>query len=205
VPRPRDWHEKQVVTGYWRNVGVRQLAAEIPEQQAVRLQNFIDTSPNPIAIGFGSPGTQGYLPMLEEALNLANAQAVLTVPAKWHGDVKSKNIFPIEYIPHDWLYQRVRVAIHHGGAGTTSASLHAGIPTITLPLAIDQFFWGERIQKLGVGLSIPQRKLNTENLAQAITETLNNKDMNAKAKAISNVLNQEDGIKSAVTQIRKLL
>jgi sterol 3beta-glucosyltransferase len=74
-----------------------------------------------------------------------------------------------------------------------------------LPLAIDQFFWGERIQKLGVGLSIPQRKLNPENLAQAITETLNNKDMNAKAKAISNVLNQEDGIKSAVTQIRKLL
>ncbi|MBK6647502.1 MAG: hypothetical protein IPG44_17455 [Anaerolineales bacterium] len=35
---------------------------------------------NPIAIGFGSPGTQGYLPMLEEALRLANAQAVLTLP-----------------------------------------------------------------------------------------------------------------------------
>lgn len=197
VPRPKDWNQKQVITGYWRNFGV----TEIPEQQAVRLQNFIDTSRNPIAIGFGSPGTRGYLPMLEEALNLVDAQVVLTIPAKWHGVVKSKNILPVEYVPHDWLYPRVRVAIHHGGAGTTSASLHAGIPTITLPLAIDQFFWGERIQKLGVGLSIPQRKLNAQNLAQAITEALNNKDMNAKAKAISEVLGKEDGIQTAIKHL----
>ena len=74
-----------------------------------------------------------------------------------------------------------------------------------MPLAIDQFFWGERNQKLGIGLSIPQRKLNAENLAQAINETLNNKEMSTKAKVISNALNKEDGIKSAVTQIRKLL
>lgn len=201
VPRPKDWNEKQIITGYWRTKEVTSDRVD----ELVRVQRFIDSSKNPIAIGFGSPGTQGYLPMLEEALNLADAQAVLTLPAKWHGDVKSKNIFPIEYVPHDWLYSRVKVAIHHGGAGTTSASLHAGIPTSTLPLAIDQFFWGERIQKLGVGLSIPQRKLNAQNLAQAITETLNNKEMGTKAKAISNALNKEDGIKSAVTQIRKLL
>jgi sterol 3beta-glucosyltransferase len=204
VPRPKDWNEKQVVTGYWRNFGDRQLASEIPEQQAVRLQNFISASPNPIAIGFGSPGTQGYLPMLEEALNLADAQAVLTIPAKWHGDVKSKNIFPIEYIPHDWLYQRVRVAIHHGGAGTTSASLHAGIPTIILPLAIDQFFWGERVYKLGVGLSIPQKKLNAQNLARAINGTLNNKEINEKAKIISKLLKQEDGVQAATKVIQKV-
>jgi len=198
VPRPKDWNSKQLVTGYWR-------LASTQWEPPQALQHFLDTSPNPIAIGFGSPGTQGYLPMLEEALTIANAQAVLTLPTKWHADVKSKHIFPIEYVPHDWLYPRVRVAIHHGGAGTTSASLHAGIPTITLPLAIDQFFWGERIQKLGVGLSIPQRKLNTENLAQAIFEALHNKEMQTQAKTIRESLNKENGIEVAVNQIRKLL
>jgi sterol 3beta-glucosyltransferase len=191
VPRPQDWNSKQLVTGYWKLVSPNWT----PPQA---LQHFLDTAPNPIAIGFGSPGTQGYLPMLEEALNIANAQAVLTLPTKWHSDVESKNIFPIEYIPHDWLYPRVKVAIHHGGAGTTSASLHAGIPTITLPLAIDQFFWGERIQKLGVGLSIPQRKLNAQNLAQAISESLRNKEMNEKAISIRKALSQEDGVQLAV-------
>lgn len=197
VPRPKDWNAKQLVTGYWRLVSTQW---EPPQA----LQHFLDTSPNPVAIGFGSPGTQGYLPMLEEALHMANAQAVLTLPSKWHSDVKSKNIFPIEYIPHDWLYPHVKVAIHHGGAGTTSASLHAGIPTITLPLAIDQFFWGERIEKLGAGLSIPQRKLNAENLAQAISEALNNKKMKVKAKEISETLSKEDGVEVAVKAIQKI-
>jgi sterol 3beta-glucosyltransferase len=197
VPRPQDWSEKQVITGYWRLA--KETSERVDEFEGV--QRFIDSTKNPIAIGFGSPGTQGYLPMLEEALNLADAQAVLTIPAKWHGDVKSKNIFPIEYIPHEWLYQRVRVAIHHGGAGTTSASLHAGIPTITLPLAIDQFFWGERVFKIGAGLSIPQRKLNVENLALAIIEALNNKEMNARSRTISEVLNKEDGVQIAIKRL----
>jgi UDP:flavonoid glycosyltransferase YjiC (YdhE family) len=198
VPRPKDWNEKQIITGYWKLASSNWNAPK-------EIQTFLDNSPTPIAIGFGSPGSPGYLPMLEEGLMIANAQAVLTLPSKWHGDVKSKNIFPIEYVPHDWLYKHVKVAVHHGGAGTTSASLHAGIPTITLPLAIDQFFWGERVQKIGAGLSIPQRKLNAQNLAQAITEALHNKEMHTRSKAISEALNKEDGIGVAVSQIKKLL
>ncbi|HNE67267.1 MAG TPA: glycosyltransferase [Anaerolineales bacterium] len=201
VPRPKDWNDKQVVTGYWRKNELTNNHVDRPD-----LQHFIDSSPNPIAIGFGSPGTRGYLPMLEEALQHANAQAILTIPAKWHGEIKSKNIFPIEYAPHDWLYRRVKVAVHHGGAGTTSASLHAGIPTVTLPLAIDQFFWGEQIHKIGIGpRPIPQRKLNAENLSQAITQALTDHAMTAKAKTVSAELNKENGIQAAVSQIRKLL
>lgn len=201
VPRPHDWNEKQVITGYWR---VKEETSERVDELG-GVQKFIDSATNPIAIGFGSPGTQGYLPMLEEALNLADAQAVLTLPEKYHGEIKSKNIFPIEYAPHDWLYPRVKVAIHHGGAGTTSTSLHAGIPTITMPLAIDQFFWGERIQKLGVGLSIPQRKLNAQNLAQGIIKVLNNTEISLRSQIISKVLSKENGIEVAIRQVRKLL
>lgn len=34
-----------------------------------------------------------------------------------------KQIYPISSIPHDWLFKRVDAACHHGGAGTTGASL----------------------------------------------------------------------------------
>jgi len=34
-----------------------------------------------------------------------------------------KQIYPITSIPHDWLFQRIDAACHHGGAGTTGASL----------------------------------------------------------------------------------
>jgi len=207
VSRPQDWNEKQVITGYWRESGVEQLAVREFERQAARLQRFIDSSPNSISIGFGSPGTKGIaVKILEEALNISSARAVLTIPAKWHGEIKSKNIFPIEYAPHDWLYRHVRVAVHHGGAGTTSASLHAGIPTITMPLAIDQFFWGERIYKIGAGPKpIPQRALNAKKLADAIRESLKDETMRAKAKTISVRLVTENGIQAAVSLIRALV
>lgn len=34
-----------------------------------------------------------------------------------------KQIYPISSVPHDWLFQRIDAACHHGGAGTTGASL----------------------------------------------------------------------------------
>lgn len=34
-----------------------------------------------------------------------------------------KQIYPISSIPHDWLFKRIDAACHHGGAGTTGASL----------------------------------------------------------------------------------
>ena len=34
-----------------------------------------------------------------------------------------KQIYSISSIPHDWLFKRIDAACHHGGAGTTGASL----------------------------------------------------------------------------------
>lgn len=32
-------------------------------------------------------------------------------------------IFNVKSVPHDWLFPRIHAACHHGGAGTTGASL----------------------------------------------------------------------------------
>lgn len=204
VPRPQGWNEKQIITGYWRKEVTSKQANKLAE-----IQKFIEAAKKPIAIGFGSQNTKDVssaLRLIEEAINQTNTQAILTIPSKWHSEIKSKNIFPIDYVPHDWLYKHVKVAIHHGGAGTTSASLHAGIPTITLPLAIDQFFWGERVYKIGAGPKpIPQRKLTAEKLADAIHIALANETMKAKAKSVGEALSRENGIQVAVSQMRKIL
>lgn len=73
---------------------------------------------------------------------------------------------------------------HHGGAGTTGASVRgevlctckafghltqspsAGIPTIIKPFFGDQFFWGGRVEALGIGSCV--RKLTVDNLAEAL-------------------------------------
>jgi len=40
-----------------------------------------------------------------------------------------KEIFPISSVPHDWLFGKVDAACHHGGAGTTGASVRGKSPS----------------------------------------------------------------------------
>ena len=44
-----------------------------------------------------------------------------------------------------------RAVVHHGGAGTTAASLRAGVPTLILSTDLDQTLWGVRVKRLKVG------------------------------------------------------
>jgi len=44
-----------------------------------------------------------------------------------------------------------RAVVHHGGVGTTAASLRAGVPTLILSTDIDQTLWGARVKMLKVG------------------------------------------------------
>jgi UDP:flavonoid glycosyltransferase YjiC (YdhE family) len=44
-----------------------------------------------------------------------------------------------------------RAVVHHGGSGTTAASLRAGVPTLILAMAADQSFWGAMVKRLKVG------------------------------------------------------
>lgn len=75
-------------------------------------------------------------------------------------------ILSLQSVPHDWLFPKIRAVVHHGGAGTTAAGLRAGRPTIIKPFFADQFFWGERVEEMGLGRCI--KNLTVENLSAAL-------------------------------------
>ncbi|WP_422746636.1 glycosyltransferase [Mycobacterium sp. WMMD1722] len=56
------------------------------------------------------------------------------------GVVNFASIFPV-----------CRAVVHHGGAGTTAASLRAGVPTLILSMDFNQTLWGAQIKRLKVG------------------------------------------------------
>lgn len=88
-------------------------------------------------------------------------------------------IFPIKSAPHDWLFNQIDAAAHHGGSGTTGASLRAGIPTIVRPFFGDQFFFGGRVEDLGVGILL--RRWGPKSFARALWETTHSERMIARA------------------------
>ena len=92
-------------------------------------------------------------------------------------------IFQIKSAPHDWLFKQIDAATHHGGAGTTGASLRAGIPTIVKPFFGDQFFFGSRLEDLGVGICM--KKLNVSVFSRALWEATHSQRMILKAKVLA--------------------
>ncbi len=102
-------------------------------------------------------------------------------------------------MPYGWLFRRVAVAVHHGGAGTTAEALRAGVPSVVIPLGPDQEFWGWRVAALGVGPEpIPPRRLTAERLASAIQRAATNVEMRRRCKELGEKISAEDGVSKAV-------
>jgi sterol 3beta-glucosyltransferase len=60
-------------------------------------------------------------------------------------------IHVIQAAPHDWLFSQCCATVHHGGAGTTGASLRAGKPMVICHTLGDQPFWGKKMQEMNLG------------------------------------------------------
>jgi len=107
--------------------------------------------------------------------------------------------YQLDKVPHDWLFPQIDAALHHGGAGTTGASLRAGIPTLIKPWFGDQYFWASRVHKLGAGLKVPNLRVN--DLADALTKATTSRIMKEKAASVGERIRAENGVHTAIYAI----
>ncbi len=202
VPRPDDWPETTVATGYWF------LDQEEGWEPLDELVDFLAAGSPPVYIGFGSIAGKNpakFTAIITKALSVTGQRGIIA--SGWGGlgtSALPENVFMIEEAPHDWLLPRVAAVVHHGGAGTTAAGLRAGKPTIICPFFGDQPFWGSRVAALGVGPKpIPQKKLTAENLALGIRLAVTDGDMQRRAAELGGKIRMEDGVGCAVQFIEK--
>lgn len=203
LPRPDDWPVNAHVTGAWfLDEGD---GWEPPEP----LRAFLDAGPPPVYVGFGSMGAahaDARAATVLKAVALTGERAVLA--AGWGGlkvDELPANVFMLDAAPHDWLFPRMKAVVHHGGAGSTMAGLRAGKPTVICPFFGDQPFWGQVVQRAGVGAApVPQKSLSAERLAGAIQAALQ-PDVVQQAAAMGERIRAEDGVERAVHIIEREL
>jgi rhamnosyltransferase subunit B len=65
--------------------------------------------------------------------------------------------------------------VHHGGIGTTSQCLAAGIPQLVVHMALDQPDNAARVERLGVGLGISSKNLTESRLLPLAKRCLTDK------------------------------
>ncbi|KAK8865790.1 hypothetical protein IAR55_000937 [Kwoniella newhampshirensis] len=223
VPPPLDWTEWIHVTGYWflENADESQ-AAEKKWTPPEGLVDFIDGAHEKgkkvVYIGFGSIVVSDPEEMTRCVVEAVVDSGVHAILSKGWSDRGSKGksedtgdskgadgveyppeIFSIDSIDHSWLFPRIDAACHHGGAGTSGASLRAGIPTIIKPFFGDQAFWSERVESLNVGSAV--RKLTSENLAAALIKATTDEKQIAKARVVGEMIRKENGVAKAIEAI----
>jgi UDP:flavonoid glycosyltransferase YjiC (YdhE family) len=201
LPPPADWPANVHITGSWE---LDQSPGWMPPQA---LLDFLDAGPPPVYIGFGSMPVgdpQATYHLVREALRLCDQRAVLAGAwAQAYAGV-DKRIFTLDSAPHAWLFPRVAAAVHHGGVGTLTAALRAGLPMVIVPFNYDQPFWGARARRLGVcPPPIPRRKLSTERLAEGLGACLSDPAMRQRAEQAARQIRAEDGVGKAMDIIRQ--
>ncbi|KAK0736692.1 hypothetical protein B0T21DRAFT_183133 [Apiosordaria backusii] len=216
VPPPIDFSDWIRVTGYWfLNEG-----DDNKWQPSKELLDFIDKAradgKKLVYVGFGSIIVPDPAKMTQEvidAVHKADVRCILSkgwsdrlpgandekVPGSEEQKVEPKlpeEIFQIQSAPHDWLFKQIDAAAHHGGSGTTGASLRAGIPTIIRPFFGDQFFFGSRVEDLGVGICL--KKWGANSFARALWEATHSERMIVKARVLGEQIRKENGVDTAV-------
>lgn len=201
VPAPPDWGEDALVSGYWF------LDDPGDWRPSPALARFLAAGDKPVYVGFGSmPGLDPdrLARLAVEALARAGKRGLL---ATGGGALALSDAPPHVHVvsgaPHDRLFPRMSAALHHGGAGTTGASLRAGLPTMICPFFGDQRFWGRRVAALGAGPApLDRRRLTVEALAAAFRAT-DDPAMRRRAGEIGAGIARENGVAAAVTFLER--
>lgn len=200
-PQPDDWSPHIYQSGYWL----------VPDEPAWTpppgLLDFLQSGAPPVYVGFGSLSEPNRAAQTTAAV-LAALRAVGqrgVLATGWNGleqpaDLPAE-IYMLESAPHSWLFPRMATVVHHGGAGTTAAALHAGVPQVVIPHSNDQFAWARRMFELGVAAApLPRKQLSAQRLAAAL-QVARSAPLQTKARALGEQLNQENGAAAAAQRI----
>lgn len=193
IPQPQDWTDNCRITGYLT------LAESQPPDEPLSI--WLRSGKPPIYFGFGS------IPIPKPDLVGSVVGAILdstdhrVVFCKGWSDLPPlpvhPNLFVIDRADHRWLLPQCIIAIHHGGAGTVAATLAAGIPSVVLSMFGDQPQWGKIVQRRGVGLHLPFKRLTPKKLLRAIKKATTS-PLPGQAAFIGGKVNAEDGVRTTI-------
>ncbi len=104
------------------------------------------------------------------------------------------HVLELASCPHDWLFPRCAAVVHHGGAGTTSAGLRAGRPTIICAVTGDQPWHGSLVAKKRLGLYAgPMGTVTASGLGELLKQAVADPTIAKNVSDMSKALAAEDG------------
>jgi len=201
-PQP-DWPKQAKITGFCFYDGNRNASVS-PE-----LTRFLENGPPPIVFTLGSSAVWVARDFFHESIEAAKRlgrRAVLLI-----GDERNlphslpDGIIAADYAPYQSLLPKACAVVHHGGVGTTSHALLAGVPTLIVPFAFDQSDNAEHARKVGTSRTLYRDKYLETRVADELHELLKRPSYALRAMEVSQRLKQENGPARAAELIEQVL
>lgn len=174
-----------------------------------RVEEFLEAGPPPVIFTLGTAAVLAagdFYQIAAEASRRIGGRALLMVgPSPGRLPDEADDLLAWDYLPFSLVLPRGRTIVHHGGIGSAAQALRAGRPTMTVAHAHDQFHNGLTTLELGTGLMIDRRTLSVKRLATALSRLGSTSRLAARAGEIAEELRGEDGARSAVDRIERLV
>jgi rhamnosyltransferase subunit B len=201
--RQPDWPPQTEITGFCFYDGNHDV--QIPTE----LLRFLDNGPPPIVFTLGSSAVWVARDFFDESIQAARRlgrRAVLLI-----GDERNlpralpEGVIALDYVPYQSLLPRACAVVHHGGVGTTSQALLAGVPTLIVPFAFDQSDNAEHARKLGASRTLYRSKYLAPRVANELEQLLHRPNYARRAEEVSRRLKQENGPARAADLIEQVM
>jgi len=198
--RQSDWPVNLMQTDFplWNNRSDQKLDLNV--------ETFLRSGDAPIIFTPGSGNIHGrsfFQAAVQACTALQRRAILLTEFAEQVPTSLPNGIVHFSYIPLNRLLSRSAAFVHHGGIGSTSQAILAGIPQLLMPLAHDQFDNAYRVKAFGIGDSIPMSQLTSRKLQTALTRLLANPSINSNCKDYSLRMQNSNGLQRSAIAIEE--
>lgn len=164
-----EWPSEIEAVGFPFEDGKEAYKREIPDD----FTEWLKHNPNPVVITGGTTkciNEKFYENSIKACGISGYPTVVLSRFAEFIPKQLPKNVKWFEYLPLDLIMPYIRVLIHHGGMGTLTGALAAGVPQLILPCYVDRPYNATLIKKLGAGDFLYPANWQPEKIAAMIDE-----------------------------------
>lgn len=168
---------------------------------------FLEAGPPPVAVTFGTGMLHAaslFAAVVQACEQFPMRCLLLTRHPEQLPSPLPDQVWACEYAPFRWLFPRCAAVVHHGGVGTTSQALAAGVPQVVLPFAFDQPDNARRIHRLGAGTWMPARQVTPARLVAALQQ-VTKPPVRARCQELAQHLAGRDALSRAAEEIEALV
>jgi UDP:flavonoid glycosyltransferase YjiC (YdhE family) len=141
----------------WKRPLIGAMTLEIATDSDASVNSWIGARRPPIYFGFGSmridKPAETITLIIDTCRELGERALICAGALPLEGVASTQEVMIVPSLNHGKFLSRCRAIVHHGGAGTTAASVRSGVPTLVLWVGADQPVWATQIKRLGVGTS----------------------------------------------------